>query len=240
MHKIQLLSLICLFSAIQATASHPSFQFDIFHIRTPQLYGIIAGCTVFTITLSVVMYLLYASGTLKGFLEEMRASQSGYNREQRASTALPQIEELPRLHDYLLDARKQLPDVIKIPVLDGKVVNIKMIDYNETNEMSQIVDACNGSAQYHESVYNPLRLWGWIDTAKCHTKSLTSCLWESPNALTAYLQGLGKATTIVITEKEMKKPIGLIIITQNSVENLSCCIRKYIMINLFLKRPIDN
>lgn len=39
-------------------------QFNISNIKTPQLLGIIFGCVVFLATISVVIYLLYASGTL--------------------------------------------------------------------------------------------------------------------------------------------------------------------------------
>jgi hypothetical protein len=51
----------------------PALAFDVLRIKTPQLVGIVAGCVVFAVTILTVLYLLYASGAIDGFLAEMQA-----------------------------------------------------------------------------------------------------------------------------------------------------------------------
>ena len=43
-----------------------------FGIKRPQMIGIIAGCIVFSLTIMTVVVLLFKSGTMQGFFEQMK------------------------------------------------------------------------------------------------------------------------------------------------------------------------
>ena len=82
------------------------------NIKTPQLYGIIAGCIVFVITIIVVFYLLYASGALSGFIREISNTVDSANAVKDSS--LKEIRtnlmlHCPMLYDDLIKASKSLP-----------------------------------------------------------------------------------------------------------------------------------
>ena len=134
------------------------FALDITTIQGPQLIGILAGCLVFTVTIGVVFYLLYASGTLSRAVSELKNNIDSYDKNNNVP---PQISEAPMLYDHLLEASLQLPNQININELKGKTTTIRKL--NSDIDINIILSICNGSAIYGESAYDPARIWGWID-----------------------------------------------------------------------------
>lgn len=210
--------------------SIPSLEFDLFHIKTPQLIGIIAGCLVFTITIAVVIYLLIASGTISGFLQEIRSGSTssivnnskGLNLKP-TDTLLPQIKETPRLHDHLIEASKKLPRTLDIPEIKGKTITLQQFNFQDTLKVQQLFEASNGSPQYHESSYNPLRIWGWIQRSRLLDKSKQ--IWDDLLSFKLQLSMNENISFHVnIIDNEMNKPIGMITLSENKPEYLTILI----------------
>lgn len=122
-------------------------------IQTPQLIGIIGGCCVFTITISTVIYLLFKSGSWSKFIGELQEGKPLF--ETKVS---PAISAIPRLYDHLVDAMSTGVAVLKDICLKGKIVTVRPV---VAADLDGILLACNGSALYHESTYDPSRLWMW-------------------------------------------------------------------------------
>lgn len=212
----------------------PPMQLDFRHIKTPQLIGIIAGTFVFAITISVVIYLLYASGTLGRAWSELvtdakqgsiTVNLPGQDQKKKAITS-PFVTQA-ELYDHLLEARKTLPVKLDIPTLPAKHITIRK--YNRQLDGKLLFEASNGTPQYHESAYDLARIWGWEDV---HIQKETLKLenlsskrpWESQESFETFLadkEQTIRAVHLVIEEKEYKKPIGLITLTKNDVNNLS-------------------
>lgn len=218
-----IIQFITLIDIYKSSSINVAQGFTIFPLKTPQLIGIVCGCIVFAVTIAVVIYLLYASGTIKGFLEEIRG-QSSPNSPQAHSK--PQLESLPRLHDHLLEARTTLPSIVSLPVLIGKKISLRTIDRMSEQDQQLLFEACNGSPQYDESAYDPCSLWTWIE--KDPYLNDQSKPWDSFAAFTDYLRSFeGNICHIAIEEREVKKPIGMITIFDNNVRNLSLRIGNY-------------
>ena len=131
-------------------------------IKTPQLIGIIAGCIVFSITISVVFYLLYASGSFAKLAEELRESGDGRTVNSKVeSNSSTLFASQPELYDELIKARSTLPQCLEPPVLTGPKLDIKLFD--RSRDTAALVAASDGRAIFGESAYDPIRLWGWQD-----------------------------------------------------------------------------
>jgi hypothetical protein len=204
-------------------------QFNLYNIKTPQLIGILIGCLVFVVTISVVIYLLYASGTLSRAFEEIQSGNNnsgpskGRSLQNRSVTP---YSTQPELYEHLLAARSQLTKRLSIPKLEGSSIVVKGL---ESNDIPELFSALNGSPQYDESEYDPVRIWGWIDPPRVvrnPEKEEESIVypWMSLDSFREYLNYLEKEQEmiiIVIIEKEYKKPIGFIALASNSPTNLS-------------------
>lgn len=201
-------------------ANLPFLKLDFYHIKTPQLIGIIAGCIVFTVTISVVIYLLYASGTLSRAVQEIVEDANGLKPRTTAGSAAqpqvsaaPQFQHEPELYEHLLRARESLPVTPSIPSMSGKQIQIREL---QEKDIEFLFSTCNGSPVFHESAYDPSRIWGWTENSE-HTKP-----WTSLDAFKQYLDGFAKSGChTVILDAEFKRPIGLISITDNNLSNLS-------------------
>jgi hypothetical protein len=209
--------IMTLIDAYVSKSSEITMQFSIFPLKTPQLIGIICGCMVFIVTISVVIYLLFASGTIKGFLEEMRDTSATSTTK---SPSKPHLESFPRLHDHLLDARKSLPNTVTIAPMQGKKVSLKSLDNVPIQDLQFLLEACNGSPQYEESAYDPLRLWTWVEEDFNNTKKERP--WDNMPAFADHMKSVQANTChVVISDLEVKKPIGMVTIFDNNVKNLS-------------------
>jgi hypothetical protein len=172
------------------------------YIKMPQLIGIVAGCAVFSITIGVVVYLLVASGSLAKLAEELQAEVNPKNgKDKKKSEDLhPRFSSIPELYDELIKARDILPLRPNPPFLKGRDVCIrKFSDGDDTAELSAVSD---GRAIFHESSYDPTRIWGWIDATIRKVTSLNS-------------------ESLVIVDSELNRSIGMLALLDNCPHDLS-------------------
>lgn len=208
----------------------PEFKFDIYNIKTPQLLGIIFGCIVFTMTISSVVYLLYASGTFKRLQQELSTGQplmsGGKSKEP------PQVFDQPELYDHLIMASSKLPQKIVIGSLKSKLITVHEISHSD---ISGLFDVGNGSAQFHESSYEPERLWGWLAEFSNNIRDngpnyrpyislevFTDCILKSP----------ADTTHCCLVDIKLNKIIGMISLIHNNPRHLSIQIGKQTTSNL--------
>lgn len=227
----------------------PAMQFDIYNIKTPQLIGIIAGCCVFTITIGVVIYLLLASGTLQRALSELAndglqaaanggKSSDGSAKKDSDKAFISPYHEQPELYDHLLLSRSKLPSkvILSQPLSNGLKVSVR--SFQADSDIKPLFEASNGSPQYHESAYDPGRIWGWCDLDCEHSTEGKESLrlnqdihpWESLENFTKFVQYLQEKkgySLFVIVDKEFSgKVIGMIFMNRNEPLNLSINIGK--------------
>ena len=148
-------------------------------IKAPQLVGIVCGICVFTVTIAVVVYLMFKSGSIARFLEEMQQSprsapsavkssgggdgkkaKDSKQQQQQQQQPPPQFDTRPELYEHLLEAAKTLPLQPSPPVLQGRYLEVRPL---QAADIPALVQASNGSALAHESAYDPVaRIWGWL------------------------------------------------------------------------------
>ena len=182
------------------------------YIKTPQLIGIVAGCMVFSITISVVVYLLVASGSLSKLAEELQADALPKNAKDKKTPIdlHPQFGLIPELYDELIKARRSLPLCPELPTscLQGKTVRVRKFD--KSNDDTDLTAVSDGRAIFHESSYNPARIWGWIDS-EVHPVDKKRVFGPiAPNA-----------QSLVIVDLELNRTIGMITLVDNCPSDLS-------------------
>lgn len=182
------------------------------YIKTPQLIGIVAGCMVFSITISVVLYLLVASGSLSKLAEELQADALPKSaQDKKTPTDLhPQFGLIPELYDELIKARRSLPLCPELPSnhLKGKSVSVRTFD--KSRDEADLAAVSDGRAIFHESSYNPARIWGWIDS-EVHSVGIEREFGPTaPNA-----------QSLVIVDLELNRNIGMITLADNCPADLS-------------------
>jgi hypothetical protein len=64
----------------------------------------------------------------------------------------------PELYEHLLKARLNIPKRLSVPTIEDPKVTVKAL--NEA-DIPLLFQALNGSPQYDESEYDPVRIWGW-------------------------------------------------------------------------------
>jgi len=214
-------------------------------IKAPQLVGIVAGVIVFTVTIAVVVYLMFKSGSISKFLEEMQ--QNPRNAATRSSVGVkaqgagasgctppPQYDTRPELYEHLLEAAKTLPLQPSPPPLEGRNMSVRALDLFE--DVDLLVEASNGSPQYHESAYDPVtRIWGWLSLSP---PSIFYQGEELPNhgqgqgegewpfaSKDAFLRHYGvppaNGTHLVIVDNVVNKPVGMVSLVSNQPSNLA-------------------
>lgn len=179
------------------------------YVKTPQLIGIIAGCAVFTVTIAVVIYLLAASGSLSKLAEELHADVAlkiPNDNRKKGNELSPQFGSIPELYDDLIRARKLLPLQPDPPSvsLKGRDVNIRKFQVVDQPDLTAVSD---GRAIFHESSYDPARIWGWFDKGCNATQLLVA---TDPNS-----------QSFVIVDTELNKAIGMFSLIDNCPSNLS-------------------
>lgn len=193
--------------------------FDIFHIKTPQLMGIIAGCVVFTVTLGSVFILMYQSGTFSRFVEEMNSGKP----IELPSTKKPKEKmngatTRPLLYDNLIAAASSLPLKPDIAVLHGR--NIVVREYVHKQDFDDILRVSDGNPIYHESAYDPfLRIWSSIGLSSPSRKCNSDYTNDNISEVIAdiYATPDPNASHFVILEDLEKdaKPIGMVSVINN-------------------------
>jgi hypothetical protein len=230
----ELICIVMLGCLLQESAASrptmPELKLDFTHIKTPQLIGIIFGCIVFIVTIGTVVYLLYASGTLSRawseIVQDAQVAQSGnggVKKEKRDDKVISPFQQQPELYDHLIQAKATLPSKLQFRKVESEHINIREL---QDSDIDLLLQACNGSPQYHESAYEPIRIWAWADWT---ANSITKHPWSSTQAFKKFLSSYSDSsfTHLVIVEKVYNKPIGLISLTNNSPKSLSITIGKH-------------
>lgn len=180
-------------------------------LKTPQLMGILAGVFVFLVTISVVAALLYHSGTLGRFVAEIKEGRP--IELGRLGDAPETVLQTPELYDHLLSAAKSLPSQPAIPLLRGARVHVRKL--LET-DCEHVVAASDGRAIFHESCYDPMRVWGWSLLAEETPPSSSVDRFRS-----AFCNPSNNSCHVVIIDNELEAPIGMLSLTNNAPQHLS-------------------
>ena len=224
-------------------------------IKAPQLVGICCGVVVFTVTIATVVYLLFRSGSISRLMEEMQQNPRSASVPKGAGAKAakkgeagppPQYDTRPELYEHLLEAAKTLPLRPSPPLLEGRYLEVRLL---EPGDISVLIEASNGSAQYHESAYDPVtRIWGWLSlvppsvflqlsakpsventaaaggsgSSSCSTAKTTDDWPYSSEA--AFAQHFGVAPVngahLVIIDTIVQKPVGMLSLVCNQPSNL--------------------
>jgi hypothetical protein len=228
-------------SIMSSVSQNIDFNAALLTIKFPQLIGIIAGCAVFTITISVVLYLLYASGSFSKLAQELRDGDISLS-EKIKSNVSPQFSSQPELYDDLLQARRLLPIEPAIGPCSGKRVTIRKLN-SAGGDLAQLVEAGDGRALFGESDYDPSRIWGWLNMeiylkGKTKNKAIAGLVWKYiAGEYVAYLEeASGSASsvvslppvnaTLVVVDVVVQKVVGMLLITDNCPHNLSARLGK--------------
>jgi hypothetical protein len=194
----------------------PQFEFDVFNIKTPQLIGIVFGVLVFSVTIMSVVMLLYKSGTLSRFQSEIQSGTPLKVNLGDKTSVTPQTSTQPELYDHLIEATQQLPLTLRIPPLKGKLIELR--EYDEGRDLDHLLEASSGQACFHESAYDPSRIWGWLPNFPHAFPS------QDRATLAACLKSDGAAertTHLVIVDPTLKRAVGMLSLVDNSTKNLT-------------------
>ena len=204
----------------------PDLTLSFSHIKTPQLVGIIAGCTVFVATISAVIMLLYKSGTLGRFAEEMTSGAPLSLKTGKKENVAPQSLTLPELYEHLLLAASTLPLQPALIAVHGKNLSVRALDLEE--DTTNLILGSNGSALYGESAYDASRIWGWISSSAGNQISADESdasirCWpsESPKAFRSFFQQTANSQHLVIVDRVTQKQIGMLSLVDNRPQDLS-------------------
>ena len=201
---------------------------SLMEIKTPQLIGILLGALVFFLTITAVFCLFYYSGSADRLRAELGAD--GQAAETCSSTG-PAMNA-PELHDYLIEASKSLPVRPQFSFILGMKVVLRTL---KDGDRDGLLNACNGSAQFGESSYDPIRIFGWFANMDCsrlssggasHATVVSQLVDEFYYSNTATADGRGgglgkRSAHIVLLEPVLRKPIGMVSLLANEPENLS-------------------
>lgn len=189
-------------------------------IKTPQLIGIIAGVIVFIVTISVVFYLLYASGSFAKLIEEL---QSDHKPKAKKAEITPQFHDQPQLYDELLSARKALTAGLQPIVLSGQKVAVRKWAFHDITDVHSV---CDGRAAFNESAYELARIWGWLDVETTHCKQGELTSGKVWHMLQTFNNDDSGSFHLTILDVELLKAIGMVTLTGNCPHNLSIRIGK--------------
>ena len=206
--------------------SMPDLTLSFSHIKTPQLIGIIAGCTVFIATISTVVLLLFKSGTLGRFAEEMTSGAPLSLKTGKKENVAPQSSTLPELYEHLLLAASTLPLQPSLTAVHGKHLSVRALDLEE--DVKNLILGSNGGALYGESAYDPSRIWGWISSSGGNQKLVNESdasikCWpsESSTAFRNFFQLTANSQHLVIVDRVTQKQIGMLSLVDNRPQDLS-------------------
>ena len=209
----------------------PGLLLNFTHIKTPQLIGIIAGCSVFVVTISSVVFLLFKSGTLSRFVEEMSSGAPLSLRMNKKEEIAPQSSALPELYEHLLLAAVTLPLKPSLSDVNGERLSLREFC---SDDILNLIKASNGSALYGESAYDPARIWGWMNlTRKAKRTENGSANYEinwpceSEKDFQECYKMSSNSQHIVIVDKLTKKQVGMLGLVDNRPEDLNIRIGKH-------------
>lgn len=252
----------------------PEFEFHL-EIKTPQLIGIVAGVVVFTVTVGSVVYLLVQSGSWSKFVEEMQSGKPLVVHEATNGNSNRQagklLKDYPKLYDHLVEASNKLPPVIANVHIESDRLIVRNVDLSNGrstkrpsysrqrgkpkegrfNDIDELFMACNGSAVYHESSYDPMRLWMWHESGRVvpNPNAVVPTTMEevplvgedvidfpigSREEFAEFLRGRcssvcacgggavsAPVSVLCIVDREFGRPVGMVDLVSNSPRNLT-------------------
>jgi RimJ/RimL family protein N-acetyltransferase len=199
-------------------------------IKPAQAIGIAIGCLVFSLTIATVIILLIKSGTINKFVAEMRGSMNPGMGDNKLKTKY-QLAHVPQaeLYTYLLKARETLSIKLKIPITWGDKVGVRSLQNHDVEALGR---ASDGSALFDGGSYDPDIVWFWLDLNNRNNSSNESSSIPINNptiAMTELYHSLlvqererdANFTNLVVIDRILNTPIGMLQLTCNSPENLS-------------------
>lgn len=198
-------------------------KLDFSTVKYPQLIGIVCGVLVFTATITAVFVLLCKSGSWKKFMSEMAAPPNAPAESLKTErmSVVPSLSVHPELYDNLLEASRSLPMDVEISVIEGRDVTVRLTEKADIDILHAV---SNGEPQFDESAYDPLRLWGWASLSKIGSNGKLERMdppVQSVAKFSEYLDKRGRMTNISIVHNVYKKPIGMIVLSNNNPLHLS-------------------
>lgn len=182
-------------------------------VKAPQLIGIVAGVLVFCVTITVVVALLYYSGTLGRFLAEVKEGRPlDLSLGSRSGTAPATVTQTPELYDHLISAARSLPLKPDIPLLREARVSVRAL---AEADCPGVLAASDGRAIFHESGYDPMRIWGWSLLAE---ETLPSSSLDHFRSI--FCGSSVNTMHAVIIDNELETPIGMLSLVNNSPRHL--------------------
>ena len=196
-----------------------------------QFLGIVAGCTVFFVTIVVVFILMIKSGTLARFIDEMKTGQiksSANSNIHSILTNKKNYEEIPQLYDSLITASLTLPRQLRPPTLNN--TNNIIIRTLQLGDAVTLASASNGSALFSGSAYDPAIIWRWLDLEQIQYESMpgmneVETKGGSEEIFRSLFLAAGTSdatfTTLTILDSEFKVAIGMVQLLNNNPKNLT-------------------
>ena len=196
-----------------------------------QFLGIVAGCTVFFVTIVVVFILLVKSGTIARFMEEMKTGQVKSSANSNINSIMnvkKNYEEIPLLYDSLITASLTLPRQLRPPTLNN--TNNIILRTLQMGDAITLASASNGSALFSGSAYDPVIIWRWLDLEQISYDTMPGMNeLETKGGSEEIFRSLFLAagtsdatfTTLTILDSEFKVPIGMIQLLNNNPRNLT-------------------
>eukprot|EP01035_Chromulina_nebulosa_P017152 gene17152-22666_t len=87
-------------------------------------------------------------------------------------------------------------------------------DVQDNKFINELFIASNGSPLFSESAYPPIKLWGFVDV-------LDQKPWESLEQFKSYYDQDHQKSHIIIIDNELIKPIGILSLWNNEINNLT-------------------
>lgn len=215
-------------------------------IKTPQLVGIILGCAVFIITIAVVLYLLYASGTWAKLITELNDT-AGPTVDQKdssvaASSSTDQFLLQPELYDELIEARNTLEQHVRhvhqhlndnsdlciechiIHFNRGKTISVRFLDWNNDSDVDSLVHASDGRSVFGGCDYNTDHIWGWMSNEYYSTEMRRFVSIRNPSESIDSFKLVYRNTGeehVVMVDNEIDRVVGMLSLVDNHPQSLS-------------------
>jgi len=220
-------------------------------IKTPQLVGIILGCVVFAITIAVVLYLLYASGTWTKLMMELHGIEPTLSRTTDSAVAATasstdQFPLQPELYDELIEARNNLQSARNhlvqrlnytndhhesisveyghILFNRGKNVSVRILDWDNDSEVHSLVHASNGQSMFGGCDYNTDLVWGWLSCEHYSTDLRQFVSIKNPSESIDSFKLVYRNTCdehVVMVDNEIDRVVGMLSLVDNRPRFLS-------------------
>ena len=193
-----------------------------FGIKRPQMIGIIAGCIVFSLTIMTVVVLLFKSGTMQGFFEQMKREADEVKAGEKDGRPPDDFDEgeTPELYDELMEATKTLPLEPCLPGhLKARTVRCRSLIVDKDSE--KVSKFCDGSARFHASAYNARSIWKRLSFDQVPGTDIGEGEEGVDTFKRCYGANLSKGVHVVVEDEELSEPVGMLSLVDNDPRNLT-------------------